>query len=130
MFERKKIIKNKGATLQQSPQDILAPQVTPQTQEVAPQEASPVNQIWRPQGHPPVQVDECVQNVECEGNCEHRRCKSNQSNSEHTPSEQKVTCYDCREEFNTKVERMDHKRDNDHPSKRKCTQDPDCERGA
>ena len=44
-------------------------------------------------------------------------------------SEHKVTCYNCREEFNTKVEMMDDRRDSDHPSKRKCTQDPECERG-
>ena len=48
------------------------------SQEVAPQEApkgvNPGNQIWRPPGHPPVNVDECVENVRCEGNCEHVKC--------------------------------------------------------
>ena len=41
-------------------------------QEEVRQEERVAGPIWRPPGHPPVQEDECVQNVECEGNCEHR----------------------------------------------------------
>ena len=81
--------------------------------------------IWRPPGHPPVQVDECVQNIRCEGNCEHVECHieiEHQDNLE-------VTCYDCKNKFNDRIAMIDHKRDSDHPSKRKCNQFPDCERG-
>ena len=83
------------------------------------QEVRGVGPIWRPPGHPPIQVDECVENVRCEGNCEHIEHKAGLE----------VTCYDCKNKFKDKIAMMDHKRDSDHPTKRKCNQYPDCERG-
>ena len=71
------------------------------------------------------EVDECVDNVRCEGNCEHVECHTN---IEHQASPE-VTCYDCKNKFKDKIAMMDPKRDSDHPSKRKCNQFPDCERG-
>ena len=82
--------------------------------------------IWRPPGHPPVQVDECVENVGCEGNCEHVICHRSDTQKER---ETTVTCNDCNKKFRSKVEMMDHKRDSDHPSKKKCNKFPNCERG-
>ena len=86
------------------------------------------NPLWRPYADLTAQavqvekeVDECIQNVQCKGNCTHGACKfkSNIHN---------VTCHDCKEEFSDKIKMMDHKRDSDHPSKRKCNQFPDCAR--
>ena len=124
------------AAPQQVPQ--AAPQQVPQvnqadfqlhvlqaTQKTAPQEAPLSQTIWRPSGHPPVTVDECVQNVSCEGNCEHVKC---QNITTHKSEELKVTCHDCKERFKDKVSMMNHKRDSKHPSKRKCNIFPDCER--
>ena len=39
-----------------------------------------------------------------------------------------VTCHDCKNKFKDKVSMMNHKRDSDHPSKKKCNKFPDCER--
>ena len=40
----------------------------------------------------------------------------------------KVICYDCKEQFPTKNEIIDHKRDSDHhPTKKKCNQ-VDCQK--
>ena len=90
----------------------VVPQVDPRT-------------IWRPPGHPPVVVDECVHNVRCEGNCEH---VIGHNNTTHKPDELKVICHNCKQKFKDKVSMMDHKRDSDHPSKKKCNKFPDCER--
>ena len=116
--------------LQAAPQQTLqAPsqqglqQATPQATQEPPLQETP--RIWRPPGHPPVQVDECVINVRCEGNCEHVTCHKETTHEQ----EQKVTCYDCKQQFKDRVSMMDHKRDSDHPSKRKCNRIPDCERG-
>ena len=80
--------------------------------------------IWRPPGHPPVEIDECVQNIRCDGNCEHVECVENTQRATNNP----ITCHDCKVQFKDKVTMMDHKRDSDHPSKRNCNK-PDCERG-
>ena len=76
--------------------------------------------------HPPVQVDECIQNVSCEGDCQHKSCgnRITQKSEEH-----KVTCNSCKQKFRDKNTMMDHKRDSDHPSKHKCNKFPECERG-
>ena len=83
---------------------------------VAPKEAS----------HPQSQVDECVTNVRCAGNCKHVTSHQDPNHGEIN----KVTCYDCKKQFKDKVSMMDHKRDSDHPSKRKCNRLPDCEKGS
>ena len=98
------------------------------TPETAPHIAPPSeNPLWRPfedravvsppaLDSPPIQeVDECVQSVQCNGNCEHVVCH-------------KVTFNDCKQKFSDKVSMMDHKQDSDHPSRKKCNK-PDCERG-
>ena len=73
------------------------------------------------------EVDECIQNARCEGNCAHVECQLEPTNDLNEP---KVTCHNCKENFRDKVTMMDHKRDSDHPSKRKCNKLPDCERGS
>ena len=85
----------------------------------APQSGPP---LWRP--FEDKQVEECIENVRCEGNCEHNNCRQTQPVNSNEP---KVICYDCKNEFTTKNEMMDHKRDSDHPSKKKCNE-PDCQR--
>ena len=64
------------------------------------------------------QMDECVENVRCKGNCEHVQCHTN---IEHQASLE-VTCYNCKNKFKDKMTMMDHKRDSVHQSKRKCNQ--------
>ena len=59
------------------------------------------------------EVDECIENARCDGNCNHNACKS-QENSEL----RKFTCHDCKQKFQDKRSMMDHKRDSDHPSKK------------
>ena len=71
------------------------------------------------------QIDECVQNLRCDGNCEHVEGHKEKEHCSNTG----ITCYDCKQKFKDKTAMMDHKRDSDHPSKRKCNQFPDCERG-
>ena len=105
-------VANEGARQEVAPQE-------------APQEVNLVNQIWRPPGHPPVTVDECVENVSCEGNCEHVKCLTKTTWVE---NRKPVTCHDCKNKFKDKVAMMNHKRDSDHPSKKKCNKFPDCER--
>ena len=118
----------------QAPQAPQAVQVLPQAQghtqedhQVSHQVVPQVDPrtIWRPPGHPPVVVDECVHNVRCEGNCDH---VIGHNNTTHKPEELKVTCHHCKQKFKDKVSMMDHKRDSDHPSKKKCNKFPDCER--
>ena len=53
--------------------------------------------IWWPFKDKP--IDECIANIRCEGNCIHTACSQTQPQS---PSEPKVICYDCKEEFPTK----------------------------
>ena len=98
--------------LQDAPQQVTAPEMAPHLQT-----------IWHPPGHPPIIVDECVQNVSCKGNCEHV-----QGHNIEAQEELKVTCHDCKQRFKDKVSMMNHKRDSDHPSKKKCNKFPDCER--
>ena len=76
--------------------------------------------------HPPVQVDECIQNVSCEGDCQHKSCGNRITQK---PEEHKVTCNSCKQKFRDKNTMMDHKRDSDYPSKHKCNKFPECERG-
>ena len=83
--------------------------------EAPPEEILPIP-IWRPFEDKP--IDECIANIRCEGNCIHTACSQTQPQN---PSEPKVICYDCKEEFPTKNEMMDHKRDSEHPSKKKFT---------
>ena len=76
--------------------------------QVPTQAAPPViaPKIWRSPGHPTLEVDECIQNVKCSGNCEHVKCHKE---VEH---EQKleVICYDCKQKLRDKCAMMDHKR--------------------
>ena len=117
-------------TPQQEPPQLQVQAEAPQDQAQAPQEhqalqAQGLSPLWRPFSPTPVnEVDECIQNVRCQGNCTHMICNDT------AISQKLVTCNDCKEKFQTKDAMMDHKRDSDHPSKRKCNQDPDCERGA
>ena len=94
---------------QQMPQNSAAPLQGPPS--------SPA--LWRP--FEDRQVDECIQNISCQGDCQHVNCNRTQNGG------QKVIRHDCKLEFNDKITMMDHKRDSDHPSKRKCNQ-PDCQR--
>ena len=116
-------LKGKVNTLQQQIYD-KGPNAETQgeTQQGSNQAPPPV--IWRPPGHPPVEVDECVDNIRCNGNCEHVECQDQNQLSSDTA----ITCHDCKMEFPDKISMMDHKRDSDHPSKRKCNK-PECERG-
>ena len=84
------------------------------------------DEIDKETGQKQSQVDECVTNVRCEGNCNH---VSNHKVPNHEEITQ-VTCYDCKKQFKDKATMMDHKRDSDHPSKRKCNRLPDCEKGS
>ena len=84
--------------------------------EAPPEEILPLT-IWGPFEDKP--IDECIANIRCEVNCIHTVCSQTQPQN---PSEPKVICYDCKEEFPTKNEIMDHKRDSDHHSKKKCNQ--------
>ena len=90
------------------------------------------NPLWRPYAELTTQaldvekkVDECIQNVQCEGDCRHSACRSNSFKEQ---KELKITCHDCKSEFSDKIKMMHHKRDSDHPSKRKCNQFPDSTR--
>ena len=68
------------------------------------------------------EVDECIQNIQCEADCTHGACKTNPNKEE---KKAKVTCHYCKKTFSDKITMMDHKRDSDHPSKRKCNQFPE-----
>ena len=87
-----------------------------------PPEEAARGSIWRPFEDKP--VEECIVSFSCEGNCQHTTCTETKRQ---TQSEPKVTCYNCKKEFPTKSEMMDHKRDSDHPSKKKCNQ-PECQK--
>ena len=83
-------------------------------------------EVPKESGHQQSQVDECVNNMRCEGNCNHVTRHKEPNHGEITP----VTCYDCKKQFKDKATMMDHKRDSDHPSKRKCHRLPDYEKGS
>ena len=71
-------------------------------------------------------LNECIANIRWEGSCTHTACIQTQPQSS---SEPKVICYNCKEEFSTRKEMIDHKRDSDtdHPSKKKRNQ-TDCQK--
>ena len=84
-----------------------------------------MNKIGKQIGNPTIEADECIQNVECAGNFEHVECHKEIEHGQML----EVAWYDCKQKFKDKIAMLDHKRDSDHPSKRKCNQQPDCERG-
>ena len=51
------------------------------------------------------QIDECVQNVRCDGNCEH---VEGHKEKEHC-NNKGVICYDCKQKFKDKTAMMDHR---------------------
>ena len=91
-------------------------------------------------GQQPDQVDECVENIHCSGNCEHIGCKiieceecSFKTDSErrlesHVRGAHRIICFTCKDAFKTFSEMIEHRRLN-HPSTKKCSNFPNCERG-
>ena len=91
-------------------------------------------------GDTSVQVDECVQNIQCAENCEHIGCRivkceecsfttDNKKRLEiHIKEKHRITCFTCKDTFRTFSEMIEHRRLN-HPSTKKCANFPNCERG-
>ena len=99
--------------------------------QVAQNEGPPNTPLWRP--FEEVEVDESIENISCKGNCEHIECHNrvennniDQNNPINDSNSQKVKCHNCKLDFNDKKSMMDHKRDSNHPSKRKCN-NPNCQ---
>ena len=129
-------------TLQAAPGDNLqpAPQDTSKaTIQGATREATKSASGQQP-GHPLIQVDECVENFRCEGNCEHigcriKKCEEHRFKTDnerrlksHIKEEHRITCLTCQDTFKTFSEMIEHRRLN-HPSTTKCSNFPNCERG-
>ena len=64
--------------------------------EALPEEIIPIPIWWPFEDH---HIDECTTNIICEGTCIHTAFSQTQPQS---PSEPKVICYACKEEFLTK----------------------------
>ena len=119
-----------SVTSQQTPE---APSLQVPALQVPPlQEASPQAALLQeadPQVKPPLwrpfeekEVDECILNVRCEGDCTHVECKQT---SENISSNETKTCNNCKQVFSNYNEMMDHRKQN-HPSKKLCWNKLDC----
>ena len=125
----------------QVPQDTSQPatEVTPATSQQEVTREDTVH-ITGTTGHQPDQVDECVENIQCPGNCEHIGCKiiqceecSFKTDSEsrlesHLRVTHRIICFTCKDAFKTFSEMIEH-RSVTHPSTKKCSNFPNCERG-
>jgi hypothetical protein len=86
------------------------------------------------------QVDECVKNFRCDGKCEHIGCHIKQceecsfkTDSElrlesHIKEAHRITCFTCKNTFRSFSDMIEHRRIQ-HPSTKKCSNYPNCERG-
>ena len=102
--------------LQEPPLQEPPPQAA-HLQEVNPQVTPP---LWRP--FEDKEVDECIQNVRCEGDCTHVRCIKTPENT--SKNETKI-CNNCKQVFRNYNDMMDHRKQN-HPSKKLCWNKLDC----
>ena len=86
------------------------------------QEAGPLvtPPLWRP--FEEKVVDECIENVRCEGDCDHVQCKITPDNSS---TNETKTCNNCKKVFRNYNDMMDHRKQN-HPSKKLCWNKFDC----
>ena len=101
-----------------APQDIPRP-ATQDTSEATLQDATreaPVNTTGTAgqlPGNQPVEVDECVRNIQCAGNCEHIGCRivkceecsfttdNKQRLESHIKESHRITCFTCKDTFRT-----------------------------
>ena len=127
---------------QTAPGDIAqpAPQDSSQTTLQGETREATENTVGEQLGDPTVQVDECVKNFRCQGNCEHigchiKKCEecSFQTDNErrlesHIRETHRITCFTCQDTFKTFSEMIEHRRLN-HPSTKICSNFPNCERG-
>ena len=111
----------------------------PATQETTESSLPEATAGQQPDNHP-AQVDECVENVQCPGNCEHIGCHiikceecSFKTDSErrlesHIKESHRIICFTCKDAIRTFSDMIEHRRLN-HPSTKKCSNFPNCERG-
>ena len=98
------------------------------------------NDAGQQPGDPLDQVDECVENFSCDGNCEHIGCHIKlceecnfKTNSEsrlesHIKEKHGITCFTCKNTFRSFSDMIEHRKIQ-HPSTKKCSNFPNCERG-
>ena len=112
-------------TVQVTPSLEVPPQVAQYIHPQVPQE--PASSFWRP--FEDNVVDECIQNVRCEGDCNHAKYQNlpneNLTTNEAKGSPEAKNCNTCKEIFINYYKMMDHRKEH-HPSKKLCRNANDC----